>query len=127
MVKPYLLSICAAILLLLGIFYYYSFSPKLEINPGEAVLIIDFGENNKRAFSGEVIEGMTVFDALLVSARAGNVSFDFKNNSLKRIDWLFQENGKKWNVYFNRKKVEEDLNDILIKPGDKIELKLEER
>jgi len=118
--KSHLPFIVSFILLLAVGFAYYNFSPRTDIGPNEAVLTVNFGET-KRSFAGEAMEGMTIFDALLVSAEAGDFSFDFDNGKLKGING-FQENDKKWNLYLNEKRVEGSLNKILIEAGDKVEL-----
>ena len=56
---------------------YLSFNLN-EHSLGTARLEIVSG-GDKRAFEGEVIDGMTVFDALRASALAGNISFNFKS------------------------------------------------
>ena len=128
MFKRYLLIIIAVLIILLVGFYYYFFlkpfsQPEKQEEEKEAVLVIDFGER-KRVFAGETIENMTFLDALLASAKAGNFSFNFERNVLKMIDQI-EEGEKKWNAYFNREKIDDYLDDVLIKPGDKLELKFE--
>lgn len=121
MSKSYLSILIIIFLIVAGVIFYSLSKPK--IGPDEAVLIINNGEK-KRAFAGEVIEGMTIFDALTASAKAGNFNFVEESGILKRIDG-FERNGKKWNAYINNSRVEEILNKTLIKPGNKIELKFE--
>ena len=126
MFKRYLLIIIVVLIIMLGSFYYYFFLKPFsqsEKQEKEAVLVIDFGER-KRAFTGEIIEGMTFLDALFASSKAGNFSFDFDKYVLKRVEQV-EESEKKWNAYSNKEKVEDYLDNILIEPGDKLELKLE--
>jgi len=85
----------------------------------EATLTIDFGGNKIRTFQGEVVEGMTLFDALLTSSQSGNFEFE-ANGGIISIGGLQNEGGKKWECFLNQKKVEGNLNEILISPGDKI-------
>lgn len=111
------------LIVFIGLIYYF-FQPKAEyFGQNQAALIINFGKA-KRAFAGETIEGMTIYDALITSSQTGNFDFDFKDGDLKRIA-EFEENEKNWNVYLNGKKVEEPLDKVFIKAGDKIELKFE--
>ena len=124
MIKSNLLTIIAIALLVTGALFYYFFEPeKIEVGPEEVVFIVNFGET-KRFFVGETVEGMTVFDALSVSAEAGELDFNFEEGVLKRVG-EFEENEKKWNLYLNRRKIEDDLSQVLIQTGDKIELRFE--
>lgn len=93
-------------------------SYKKILSEKEALLILDYGKGKKRWFKGEVIEGMTVLDALKVSSLAGN--FDFKANSkVESIDGLSNNNHDQWQCYLNNKLVK-NLNQELISPQDKI-------
>lgn len=122
MPKSYLIILIIILLVIIGAVFYSLFKPK--IGPNEAALIINFGET-KRAFAGETIEGMTIADALFVSAQAGDFDFDLEEGVLKRIGQFEEDATRKWNVYLNGRKVEDSLNEVLIKNGDKIELKFE--
>jgi len=124
MSKLYSTILIIAILVGIGLIFYF-FGPigKPKIGSNEAALIINYGET-KRAFIGEIIEGMTISDALLVSAKAGNFDFDYEGGVLKRIG-EFEINGKKWNIYLNGYKAEESLDKVFIEAKDKIELKFE--
>ncbi len=124
MSKFYLTILIIAILIGIGLIFYF-FGPlgKPKIGPNEAALIINYGET-KRAFVGEVIEEMTISDALFVSAKAGNFDFDFEQGVLKRVG-QFEQNEKKWNAYLNGTKTGDFLDKVFIKAKDKIELKFE--
>lgn len=122
MSKTYL-SILIIIILIVGGSLVYSFLSQPKIESNEAVLVIDFG-NNKRAFAGEVIDGMTITDALGASAEAGNFNYIYENGSLKKINGVEQDGGQ-WLIFVNGKKVEEPLDKIKVKPQDKIELRFE--
>jgi len=121
MPKNFLPILIVIFLIVIGVVFYSLSKPK--IGPNEAALIINYGET-KRAFAGQVIEGMTISDTLLISAQAGNFDFDYKNGILKRIG-QFEQNEKKWNAYLNGVKIEEPLDKVFIKARDKIELKFE--
>jgi hypothetical protein len=86
----------------------------------EAVLQIDFGGNKIRTFQGEVVEGMTLFDALFVSSKSGNFEFEADDGGIISIGGLRSEGGKKWECFLNQKKVEKKLNEVFISPGDRI-------
>jgi len=118
MPKSYLPILIVVLAIVTGLVLYFVEKPKIAEN--EAVLIINYGET-KRAFAGQVIEGMTISDALLVSAKAGNFDFDYDGKILKRVA-EFEQNAKKWDVYLNGTKIEESPDKVLIKARDKIEL-----
>jgi hypothetical protein len=86
-----------------------------------AVLTIIFGgEKGTRRFSGEVVEGMTVADALFQAARAGNFSVEFRNDgslsTIDRIDgvWVAERNGVPINA---------PLTEVPITAGDTVTLR----
>lgn len=121
MPKSFLIILIIVFLITAGLVLYFFLMPENDSN--EALLIINYGET-KRVFLGEVREGMTIFDALLVSAKAGNFDFSFEGDKLKRIDQL-EENSKKWNVYLNGIRIENSLDEVFIKAQDEIELRFE--
>jgi len=116
--KFYLPILIILSLIVEGVIFY---SSRPKIGKDEAVLILNDG-TKKRAFAGKVIDGMTIYDALLASSFVGKFDFELKEGVLERIDEL-EKDGKKWNVYLNGKKIDQPLDKVLIKPGDKIELK----
>ncbi|HOK35317.1 MAG TPA: hypothetical protein PLL80_01115 [Candidatus Pacearchaeota archaeon] len=122
MSKTYLSILIIIALIVIGSLAY-SFISQPKIGTNEAVVIIDFG-NNKRAFAGEVIDGMTITDALGASAKAGNFNYIYQNGTLEKVDGL-EKDGGQWSVFINGTKVEEPLDKITIKPQDKIELRFE--
>jgi len=122
MSKTYLSILIIIVLIIIGSLAYSLVSqPKIGTN--EALVVIDFG-NNKRAFAGEVIDGMTITDALGASAKAGNFNYIYQNGTLEKVDGL-EKDGGQWAVFINGTKVEEPLDKITIKPQDKIELRFE--
>jgi len=121
MSKFYLPILIVVLAIVAGFVLYSVEKPKIAEN--EASLIINY-EETKRAFAGEVIDNMTILDAVRTSAKAGNFDFDYQEDVLKRIDEI-EQNEKKWNAYLNGTEIQESLDKVLIKAGDKIELKLE--
>lgn len=114
-------AIFVAILLFL-IFLFGFFLSKVK--PKEATLIIDFGGDKRRVFTGETVEGMTVFDALLTSSKTGK--FDFKaNGGIISLGGVKNQGGKKWECFLNQRKIEKGLKETFISPGDKILCKYE--
>ncbi len=88
---------------------------------GRAALTIDFSDDNKRDFEGEIIEGETLFDVLNQTSKAGNFSYklDEKNN-LTAIDSFARNKNKSWHWYLNDKKIDKPLGEIILKSGDEI-------
>lgn len=109
-------------------FFIYS-----GLRSGEATLILAFENDSEgRMFQGEVVDDMTVLDALITSAEAGQIAirYNFDDNngvnviSLDGYDKVSSE--KQIVFYVNRKRVDErDINMKKIKPGDTIKVKLE--
>ena len=131
----YVLMFFALLLLILsaGVIFWFSgdrqdknISPSAPKIIGKAVLTIDFGDDRKRNFEGEIINGETLFDALNQASKAGNFSYrlDEKNN-LAAIDSFISNKNKSWHWYLNDKKINEPLGEIILKSGDKILLKYE--
>ena len=121
MPKKFLPILIIIFLIVIGAIFYSLFKPKIGLN--EAALIINDGQT-KRAFAGQVIEGMTISDVISTSAKTGNFDFDYENGILKRIG-QFEQNEKKWSVFLNGVKIEKPLDKVFIKPKDKIELEFE--
>ncbi len=83
MLKKYL-SILIIVILIIGVgVFYFFFSKQPQVGKDEAILIINFGEN-KRAFAGEVVDGMTIIDALSAAANAGNFDYLYQDGTLKK-------------------------------------------
>lgn len=97
---------------------------------GEATLLIDF-ENVRRKFQGEVVEKMTVLDAVNAATAAGEIkliySVDRENNTkVMEINDHLLEGGRRFAFFVNSKKLgSSELNKTFLKPGDEIVIKLE--
>ena len=114
-------------LIIVGLVCCFSFIPSKEapeLSENEAVLVIDFGES-KRAFIGQVIDEMTIIDALMASASAGQIDFDYQEGVLQRVADAKQDNQKKWDIYLNGKEIRNSPDKVLIQAGDEIELRFE--
>ena len=129
----YILIIIAISLLVLSglmIFWFSNFESNLKTQSakiiGKASLIIDFGNSEKRAFEGSIVEKETLADVLNQVAKAGKFSYklDEKNN-LAAIDNFKNDKNKFWRWYINNQKVDKPTNEIILKPGDKILMKYE--
>ncbi len=128
--NDYILMLAALLLLILSVGAIFWFSGKRQDNNisqstpkiiGRAALTIDFSDDNKRDFEGEIIEGETLFDVLNQTSKAGNFSYklDEKNN-LTAIDSFARNKNKSWHWYLNDKKIDKPLGEIILKSGDEI-------
>ncbi len=133
--KDYILILGAVLLLILTASAIFWFSGDKQNNNisqsapkiiGKAVLTVDFGDGKERNFEGEIIEGETLFDALIQASKAGNFSYklDEKNN-LAAIEDFIRNNNKSWHWYLNDNKIDKSPNEIILKSGDKILIKYE--
>lgn len=102
-------------------------------SPTQASLLINF-ENKQRLFEGEVVSGMTMLDALQAAAAAGQIKLKYiigEDNSVKIAeinDHINNIADKTFNFYLNGVKVNaENINQIPIQNGDKIEIRFESR
>jgi hypothetical protein len=119
--KYLIILVLLAVLILAGLIYWQEKANlyKKVLAEKEALLILDFGQGKERWFIGEVIEGMTVLDALKTSSQAGN--FDFQVNSqIETINGYSTNNQKQWQCYLNGEKIDGDLRQKIINPKDKI-------
>jgi len=89
------------------------------ISGKEAILIIDYGNQKQRLFKGEVVDGMTVFDALTTASLAGKFTFQ-ANSHLSQIDNMVSDSKSKWICYLNDQEIKKSLNQTIIRPKDKI-------
>ncbi|MFH1990404.1 MAG: hypothetical protein ABIJ19_00935 [Patescibacteria group bacterium] len=108
-----------------GLALLYSGEEKQNII-GKAELMIDFGDGNKRAFEGEIVENQTPVDALNQASKIGNFSYkiDEKNN-LSAINNFTGDKDKMWQWYLNDKKMDSLIGGIVLKSNDKILVKYE--
>ena len=126
----YVLMLAALLLLILsaGVIFWFSgdrqdknISPSAPKIIGKAVLTIDFGDDRKRNFEGEIINGETLFDALNQASKAGNFSYQLdENNNLAAIDSFTRNKNKFWHWYLNDKKIDKPLGEIILRSGDEI-------
>lgn len=130
--KPLFIQIILLIVLL-GIISFFKPSFNLsDSNPsGTATLFINL-ETEKRFFEGEVVEGMTILDALSMAVSVGKIKFNFTIDESGNVNVLEIDghiNGvsnKYFAFYLNSGKVDpEDLNKELIHNGDRIEIRNE--
>ena len=97
----------------------------------EAVLILAFeNEGRGREFQGEVVDNMTILDALIASAQAGDIDLDYKFTADNQINILeldgFNGEQKKLAFFVNGNQIDSAIiHKITLNPGDKVEVKLE--
>lgn len=134
-----LLLLLAAVIL--GGVYYWQFYRKdsadilssVSLAPGQAAIIIDFGsKGSERLFRGEVVKDMSLLDALLVSARAGNLELEIGGETgtevILKIDGLADgKDGGSWNYYLAGAKIEKSLSVQTVNPGDRFKFVYEPR
>jgi len=134
--NDYVLMLAALLLLILSASAIFWFSgngrrdnnisqstPKII---GQAVLTIDFGNDKKRAFEGEIIEGENLVGALLQASKAGDFSYKLDGgNNLASIEDFAAKAGRSWHWYLNDKKIDKSPDGIILKSGDKILIKYE--
>ncbi len=106
-------------------------SPAFKNVPkNEAALFIDLG-NVERVFTGEVVDGMTLLDALNTSVAAGQIKLTYyvdssNNTKINEINDHTLSGNTQFTFYLNSRKLDpSNLNKTQIKPGDKIMVKLE--
>jgi hypothetical protein len=110
------------------IYYFYPPAENNEAASGqnsdkEATLVLKYDSQKERWFQGEVTDGMSVFDAILVASEAGNFKVEDGPQNLA-IDGL--ANGqKKWRCFLDDKLIEEDLAKVEIRSQDKVECRYE--
>jgi hypothetical protein len=122
----------AILIVFLGIytgFFKNLFVPSVSNNT--ARVEIDLGDS-RRVFEGEIMDDMSVLDAILASSRAGEIEFSYAllndRTDILRINSHAEDglNEKAWNFYLNKEKIEKDeIHRIKIKPGDEILIKFE--
>lgn len=96
-----------------------------------ATLAVNF-DNLKRSFEGEVVEDMTILDALNMAMSVGKIKFNYvldDNNQtlvLEINDHLNRVGDKHFTFYLNDRQIDStELNKINLKAGDSIVIKYE--
>lgn len=123
-----ILILSAVLLLLLSgflIFQFSSFEFQSKIQPpkiiGKAVLTVDFGNDKKRAFEGDIVNNETFIGVLMQASKAGNFSYKLdEGNNLAEIEKFAADGKKSWRWYLNGKEIDKPLSEIIVKDGDNI-------
>jgi hypothetical protein len=115
-----------AVFVVVIVFFGWSFEglPEASDDDSLATLIISL-DKGSRMFQGEVIEGMTVLDALITSSNAGNIYFNYTMRNDGTIDVTeingHSKNNSNFIYYLNDLIIEDrDLDRTNIKAGDNI-------
>lgn len=91
---------------------------------GKATLTIDFGNDSRRSFEGDIVEGETLSDALTQASKAGSFSYKVdEGDNLSAIESFTKNSKQSWQYYVNGKKVSENLKSITLQAGDEIVVK----
>jgi len=90
-----------------------------------ARLLIDYGNGKKRAFEGEVVEGLNLKFLLEILAQDKKISYKLRKTQkgliLESLEGI-KNNSKQWRCYLNGNLVEKDLEKVFIEPGDEVRL-----
>lgn len=110
-----------AILIAFSLAYkYYPQGPlakvKGQLSQNEALVVFEDGAN-KRYFAGEVADNMTVLDAIQASAEMGGFDINTVDGGIA----INRTTG--WKFYLNGNQIPQPLNEYIIRPRDKIELR----
>lgn len=130
--RYFLIGICFVGSVFLVLVVLAFFNPLLPQN-GEATLLLAYENNGQgRMFTGKVVNGMTVLDALIVSSQAGQIGlkYDLDDDGrlvILQLDGYDSENSdKKLAFYLNQKRIDNRLIvSTTIQSDDYIEVKLE--
>lgn len=124
------IAVVAGVILVFERFFDKEPSIVGDLVSNEAVLFIEL-DSMQRTFSGEVIEEMTVLDALNASVIAGQIKLVYyvdggNNTRVAEINDHSVNDGDEFVFYVNSKKADpSELNKIRIRPGDKITIRSE--
>ena len=132
--KNILDSFLVVVILLLVFLLVYSFDPEAFWLSNRRVAYLEVNDNGtRRAFEGEVINGMTVLDALDASAVAGDISFHYEidrtSHELHIITldgYLANKTSKTAMLFLNLVRIDmAKIHSIPVNSGDRILVKLE--
>lgn len=132
--KNILDSVLAVVVLVLIFILAYSFDPEVFWLSNRRVAYLEVNDNGaRRAFEGEVVNGMTVLDALDASALAGNINFryeiDTKSNEVHIVTldgYSETKTSRNAMLFLNLVRVNiAKIHSIPLSSGDRILIKLE--
>lgn len=132
--KNILDSMLAVVVLVLIFILAYSFDPEVFWLSNRRVAYLEVNDNGtRRAFEGEVVNGMTVLDALDASALAGNINFryeiDTESNEVHIVTldgYSETKTSRNATLFVNLVRVDiGKIHSIHLNSGDRILIKLE--
>ncbi len=94
----------------------------------EAEVVIDFGNGERRAFSGPVGPGTTALDAMSFAAAAGSLELELAGQdgvALVQVGKFRTSAQKRWEVRLNDRGPVQDLRRTSIQPGDRLNLRFQ--
>lgn len=122
-------SLVAAVFIFMSAAIYFDF---FIFKSKEASLLLSFEGNKGRMFVGEVNEGMTILDALVVSSNAGQIRLKYNIGADGKViiygldGYDPDSSDKKMIFYLDQRRIDtEQIGSVLISPGDSIEVRLE--
>ncbi len=126
--QPVLAQVFLLIILMLLVTYF-----NVDTGAGEASLLIDFGDK-QRMFTGEVLDGMTILDALNASVVAGQIPMEFTVDTDGAVRIILLDGRRDITddghlvVLLNDQEIRPSgINSVRVQSGDKIEIKLPPR
>ena len=98
-----------------------------SVNSGQAILVVDFGQDKKETFELPIIEQAFVFDLL----QGSGLELEFKEYDvgvfIEAIEGVENGTGNKyWLYYVNEEMPMVSADKQPVKPGDKVEFRFEE-
>lgn len=127
-------SLLVVVILVLIFTLAYSFDPEVFWSANRRIAYLEVnGNGTRRAFEGEVVDGMTVLSALDASATAGNINFQYEidktSNKLKIITldgYSATKTSKAVMLFLNLVRVDTSrIHSTALNAGDRILVKLE--
>ncbi len=104
-------------------------APNETLQDGKMAYVTLVYPDKKRAFEGEITDGMTANDILAQASFVGNLGYKINGvNSVAdyEIDGMFYNGGKKWNCYLNNALVSpKSADEVVINDKDKMICKYE--
>ena len=97
---------------------------------GEAVLLVEYHDGRRRAFTGGVVSGMTVLDAIAQASRAGRFAVETQGNPdgmvwVESLDGVNSGSDGSWKVYREGADLDGRIAVEELQPGDQLELRYE--
>lgn len=126
-IKKNLFSLIVLVAIMLALDFFTPGFDLLVFKFGRAAtasLVIDYGKEGIRQFTGEVVQKMTIFDALMASSRAG-LKVDYTSNGSGLTFLSIDGRSGPVKIKVNGRLIlVEELNKISLTSGDLVEIEL---